>query len=178
MRAIASLLLLSLVVAVAPADNAPADRYFGRLKMSALRIRYEIAQVQSRYDNHKLLPEEAAHLAAFTAESYYQWAAQFPKDSWLGSTGINLAKLYEDLPGASARTSAIRALTFVRQNFKNTRNSKQAAAELVRGVPLKPYPSWAIQLRRTPSPSPLPSGKVSPAASTSPRSLPSPSPTR
>ncbi|HET9393510.1 MAG TPA: hypothetical protein VFO29_08360 [Candidatus Rubrimentiphilum sp.] len=178
MRAIASLLLLSLVVAVAPADNAPADKYFGRLKMSALRIRYEIAQIKSRYDNHKLLPEEAEHLAAFAAESYYEWAAQFPRDGWLGSTGINLAKLYEDLPGASARTAAIRALTFVRRTFKNTRYSKQAASELSRGVALKSYPAWAVTLRATPSPSPMPSGKASPAASTSPRSLPSPSPTR
>jgi len=173
-RAIASLLLLSLVAAVAPTNNAPADKYFGRLKMSALRIRYEIAQIKSRYDNHKLPPEGAEHLAGFAAESYYQWAAQYPKDGWLGSTGINLAKLYEDLPGASARTSAVRAFSFVRLNFKNTRFSKQAADEIGRGVALKPYPLWAVRLRATPSPSPA----GSPAPSTSPRTAPSPTPTR
>lgn len=34
-------------MAVAPADNAPADKYFGRLKMSALRIRLTKSQVKS-----------------------------------------------------------------------------------------------------------------------------------
>ena len=174
MRAIASLLLLSLVAAVAPTSNAPADKYFGRLKMSALRIRYAIAQLKSRYDNHKLLPEGAEHLTGFAAEAYYEWAAQYPKDGWLGSTGINLAKLYEDLPGASARTAAVRVLSFVRYNFKNTRFSKQAAAELASGVALKPYPLWAVKLRATPSPSPA----GSPLPSTSPRGIPSPAPTR
>jgi len=137
-------------------------------------MRYEIAQIKSRYDNHRLLPEGAEHLAGFAAESYYQWAAQYPKDGWLGSTGINLARLYEDLPGASARTSAVRALSFVTQTFKNTRFSKQAATELGRGVALKPYPAWAVKLRTTPSPSPA----GSPLPSTSPRSIPSPAPTR
>lgn len=82
------LLLVSLTLAPAPSDNASADKYFGRLRMSALRIRYEIAQLKSRYDNHNLLPENALHLAGLTEEAYYDWARCYPKDGWLASTGL------------------------------------------------------------------------------------------
>jgi hypothetical protein len=175
-KALAAVFLLSLALAAAPSDNAPADRYFGRLGMSALRIRYETAQLKSRYANHKLLPENVMHLADLTGDAYYQWAARYPHDSWLASTGINLAHLYEDLPGASARGAAMRLLTFVISHFKNTRYSKAAAAEMQRGIPLKPDPLWAVRMRATPSPSPRPS----PNASLSPRATatPSPAPTR
>jgi hypothetical protein len=171
----AALTLLALTLAAASSDNAPADRYFGRLRMSALRIRYEIAQLKSRYDNHKLLPENASHLAGLTGEAYYDWAGRYPKDGWLASTGINLAHLYEDLPGASARSSAMKALTFVRSHFGNTRYSKQAAAELGRGIATKPDPLWAIKMRATPTPSPRPSPPAPPSSGAT--ATPSPAPT-
>ena len=144
--------------------------------MSALRIRYETAQLKSRYDNHKLLPENALHLADLTGDAYYQWAARYPRDSWLASTGINLAHLYEDLPGASARGAAIRLLTFVVSHTKNTRYAQEAAAELKRGISLKPDPLWAVKMRATPSPSPRPSPNASPPPGAA--ATPSPAPTR
>lgn len=178
MKILAALALLALTLGAVSSDNAPADRYFGRLRMSALRIRYEIAQLKSRYDNHKLLPENTSHLAGLTEEAYYDWAGRFPKDGWLASTALNLAHLYEDLPGASARAEATKALTFVRSHFGNTRYSKQAAGELQRGITAKPDPLWAIKMRATPSPSPLPPSPL-PGSSPTPRTpLPSPAPTR
>lgn len=176
-KVIAALVLFGLVSAMSPANNAPADSYFGRLKMSALRIRYEITQLKGRYFNHKLLPEDAAQLAGFTSEAYYQWAARYPKDGWLASTGYNLAQLYEQLPGADARTQAARALNFVRNNFKNTRYSKEAAADLARGLPLRADPAWAIAMRHTPTPSPAPSGSMAPRVSASGSPAPKPSTT-
>jgi hypothetical protein len=177
-KILAALLLLRITLAAAPSVNAPADRYFGRLRMSALRIRYEIAQLKSRYDNHKLLPENTSHLAGLTAEAYYDWAGRYPKDGWLASTGLNLAHLYEDLPGAPARSAATKALTFVSAHFPNTRYSKHAAAELSHGVVLKPDPLWAIKMRATPTPSPTPLRGITPSpspnASGSPRDSPSP----
>src|SRR5579872_1438801 len=79
-------------------DAAPADKYFGKLKMSALRIRYEITQLKTDYEYHRRTPDDVLHLLSFTDDAYYQWAAAYPKDSWLASTGYNLAKLFEALP--------------------------------------------------------------------------------
>ena len=57
-------LLIGLIVLIAQASltSAPGDRYFGKLKMSALRIRYETMQLRKRYETHELLPEQAEHL--------------------------------------------------------------------------------------------------------------------
>lgn len=177
MRVSAGFLLVALLVAAAPSDNAPADAYFGRLSMSALRIRYEIAQLKSRYDNHKLLPEDAKHLAMFAADAYYQWASRYPADGWLASTGYNLAKLYADLPGADALQQAERAASFVRDRFKNTRYARLSAA-LRTHLSLRPDPLWAaaLRIRLHPSPSPSPARTASPQPSSSASTLPVPTP--
>ncbi len=148
---------------------APADRYFGRLKMSALRIRYEIAQLKTDYEYHRRMPDDVVHLLAYTEEAYYQWAAAYPKDTWLPSTGYNLAKLYEELPGTEAHDSAVRALQFVRTHYKNTRYSKESVADLQHGIPVKPEPSWAVRA--------TPTGSSSARPSATPSSSPNPSPT-
>lgn len=160
MQALSALLLIATLT-----HAAPADRYFGKLKMSALRIRYEITQLKTDYEYHRRMPGDVLHLLAFTEDAYYQWAAAYPKDSWLPSTGYNLAKLFEELPGYGARDGAVRALTYVRTHFKNTRYSKASLADLKRGIPVRPEPAWAVPA----TPSPAPSG--------TPSSSPIPSPT-
>lgn len=149
---------------------APADRYFGRLKMSALRIRYEIAQLKTDYEYHRRMPDDVLHLLSFTEDAYYQWAAAYPKDTWLPSTGYNLAKLYEELPGNGAHDSAVRALQFVRTHYKNTRYSKSSVADLQRGIPVRPEPAWAVSASPTAPSSATPSAAPtnSPVASPSP----------
>ena len=46
----------------------------------------------------------------------------------------------------------MKALTFVSPHFQLY--SKQAAAELSRGIALKPDPLWAVKMCATPSPAP------------------------
>jgi hypothetical protein len=72
------------------------------LRLSALRIRYEIAQLKSRYDNHKLLPENAKHLAELTEEAYYDWAGRFPKGRRDGNA-IAFAGADEELGSVAPR---------------------------------------------------------------------------
>jgi hypothetical protein len=151
------ILAAALVVGIL-SNAAPADRYFGHLKMSALRIRYEIQELKRDYEYHRRMPDDVSHMMGFAEEAYYQWAAAYPRDAWLPSTGYNLAKLYEELPGYDAHDRAVRALQFVRTHFKNTRYSKLSVAELQRGIAVKPEPAWAI-------PSPSPSGSASPSSS-------------
>jgi hypothetical protein len=163
MRALAALLLIAAINTA-----APADRYFGKLKMSALRIRYEITQLKIDYEYHRRMPDDVLHLLTYTEDAYYQWAAAYPKDAWLPSTGYNLAKLFEDLPGYGARDGAVRALQFVRAHFKNTRYSKASLADLRRGVPIKPEPAWAVPATPTAAPSALRSPSLTPTPSPAP----------
>jgi len=165
------LALLLLVLSQGASSNAPADQYFGQLKVSALRIRYEIMQVRPRYETHKLLPEEASHLLVLNEDAFYKWAAAYPKDAWLASTGYLLAQLFAELPGNDARNRAIRAFTYVKVHFPNTTYGKESATALKKGIAVRPDPDWAVAMRaarQTPSPSPSTSPSVSPSTSPSP----------
>ena len=166
------------------ATSAPVDQYFGKLKMSALRIRYEIVSIRDRYETHKILPEDALHLALLTEDAFDDWARKYPKDSWLASTGYMFAKVYAEMPGTTARSHAVTLYTFVKSHFPSTRYAAQSRDALHRGVPVRPDPAWAAQRRASPTPSPAPSASASPAPSASVSSAPSaavspaPSPTR
>jgi hypothetical protein len=182
-------LLLAAIVTIA-ASAAPADQYFGKLKMSTLRIRYEIAQVKNKYEFHKLLPEEAAHLAQLDQDAFEDWARKYPHDDWLASTAYNLAKLYEELPGDDARDRATHLLTFINAHFPKTRYATEARTDLHRGVPSRPDPAWAVSMRQqrasaSPSPAasasaasaaPAPAGSMAPSPSPSPAASGSPAP--
>ncbi len=174
-----ALIAMLLASTQAASVDAPADRYFGELKMSALRIRYEIMQLRPRYETHKLLPEDTLHLAALDEDAFYAWAGSYPRDTWLASTGYLLAQLYEELPGPDARNRAVRALTYVNAHFPKTTYGKEAAAALHRGVPVRPDPAWAAAMRAakasTPVPSPRGSISPSPRGSIAPSPQPSPS---
>ncbi len=161
------LFLLGLALAQVAASGAPGDRYFGRLRMSALRIRYETMQLKKRYENHQVLPGDAEHLVGLTEEAYRDWARQYPRDSWLPSTGYALAQLYEELPGAQARDRAVALLSYVKSQFAKTSYATLSRSQLHRGVTIKPYPAWAAKPKPTPSPSAAPSPISTPTAAPS-----------
>lgn len=146
------------------ATSAPADRYFGKLKMSALRIRYETMQIERRYWAHQLLPDQALHLLLLTEDAYHQWAAAYPKDSWLPSTGYNMAQAYEQLPGSAARDRAVALLVYVKSHFPKSSYAQKSRDQLHRGVPVKPVPAWAAVPSATPSPAPSPAASAMPSA--------------
>jgi hypothetical protein len=104
-RYVRALIGILVLVAQATPTSAPGDRYFGRLKMSALRIRYETMQLKKRYEAQELLPGQAEHLLILTEDAFQQWARVYPRDPWLPSTGFAIAQLYEELPERRPRPS-------------------------------------------------------------------------
>jgi hypothetical protein len=124
--------------------TAPADRYFGRLKMSALRIRYETMQLKRRYESHELLPDQTLHLLLLTEDAFHEWSGLYPKDPWLASTGYDMAQVYEELPGTVASAQAIALLVYVKSHFPTTSYARESRAQLHRGVLVKPEPEWAL----------------------------------
>lgn len=173
-------LAVALLVAAAVATGAPTDQYFGKQKMSTLRIRYEIVSIRDRYETHQILPEDALHLALLTQDAFEDWSRKYPKDDWLASTAYNFAKLYEELPGTQARDRAVALLVYVKSKFPTTKYAAQSRDALHHGVPVRPDAAWAVQRRAaTPSPSPSASTPPSSSASSHPPSPPSsaPSPT-
>lgn len=105
-------ILLALLLAVpfaAPAfaqptsTLAPADRYFGRLKMSILGVRNAIKDLAARADEH---PEDAEHIydkAVLVEDALHDWQRHFPHDPWVPKYAYSLAQLFGKLDRDDAR---------------------------------------------------------------------------
>ncbi|HEX3464137.1 MAG TPA: hypothetical protein VHS78_08840 [Candidatus Elarobacter sp.] len=85
------------------ANLAPADRYFGRLKMSILGVRNSIKDLADRADAH---PEDAEHIydkAVLVEDALHDWQKHFPRDPWIPKYAYSLAQLYGKLDLDDAR---------------------------------------------------------------------------
>lgn len=155
------------------ATTAPADQYFGKLKMSALRVRYETMQLKKRYETHQLLPDQTLHLLLLTEDAFHDWARRYPADPWIPSTAYAMAQLYEELPGATARDRALGLLAYVKSNFPKTFYGRESRDQLHRGIAVKPQPAWAQASPPAATATPAPASAAPRVASP----LPSPSAT-
>ncbi len=170
-----AILLPFSLMAILGSTAAPGDQYFGKLKMSAVHIRYEIVSIRDRYWTHKILPTDAMHLASLTEDAFDDWARRYPKDDWLASTAYNFAQLYGLLPGTEAHDRAVALLKFVTTRFPHTSYAASSRTQLHRGVPVRPYPAWATAASAAPSASPQPSASPRPSSTPS-AGAPSPTP--
>jgi hypothetical protein len=91
------------VFAEPTANLAPADRYFGRLKMSILGVRNSLKDLSARADAH---PEDAEHIfdkTVLVEDALRDWHAHFPRDPWIPKFAYSLAQLYGKLDSDDAR---------------------------------------------------------------------------
>ncbi len=163
-----------------PSMNAPADVYFGRLKMSVVRVRYSIQQLGARLHANPADAPDVLHLLTFTDEAYQQWAQRYPKDSWLSQTGLALGKVYAGIADPAAHARALAAYRICGQVDHHTKFGHDCRIALAQGAPMpavataanSPAPATpAASASAVPTPSPVP------APTDSPTPVPSPSPT-
>ncbi len=91
------------VLAQPTGSLAPADRYFGRLKMSILGVRNSIKDLAARADEH---PEDAEHIydkAVLVEDALHDWQRHFPRDPWVPKYAYSLAQLFGKLDLDDAR---------------------------------------------------------------------------
>jgi len=106
--------------AAAPADVAPADRYFGRLQMSILGVRNALHDLSARLDAH---PEDAEHVydkALLVEDALHDWAKKFPKDPWIPKYAYALAELYRKVDTDEARTAMNDALDWLISSYPSS----------------------------------------------------------
>jgi hypothetical protein len=94
------------VVAAVPATNAiahhhakaPADEYFGHLKLSILGVRNVIYDIDARADN---AAEDVAagfcHKLILAEDALRDWQAKYPDDTWVPKFGYAMLKDYETI---------------------------------------------------------------------------------
>jgi hypothetical protein len=64
-------------------DLAPADQYFGRLKMSVLGIRNELVALERRAASGDRNVASMSGKLAFVDDAMRDWRARYPRDTWL-----------------------------------------------------------------------------------------------
>lgn len=132
---------------------APADEYFGRQKLSIVRIHHQVFALKTDLQYRRRHPDAIGNEADSIADAYFDWANRYPKDRWLPRMAWELATLYEELPGINAQAQAYTLLAFISQHYALTVVGRNAANDLTRGIGVRAWPHWA---GREPAPPPLP----------------------
>lgn len=140
---------------VSVSDLAPADEYFGHMRLSPLGIRHTIFSLKDDLHHARRKPDAIEHDALSVQDALQDWSARYPHDSWLPGALWNLAVLYEELPGEDARTHAIAVLQKIRDDYSGTDFATNAKRDLSRGIGVRPWPHWAGSPSPSPSSSPI-----------------------
>ncbi|MFN2461555.1 MAG: hypothetical protein ABR591_12865 [Candidatus Velthaea sp.] len=105
---VAALVLLAgtghAVSAQARGTLAPADQYFGRLKMSILGIRNSIKDLDLRADRQ--VAGDAEHVfdkLVLVEDALHEWQSRYPRDPWIPKYAYSLAMVYNKLAIDDAR---------------------------------------------------------------------------
>ncbi len=73
---------------------APADEYFGKLKMSILGIRNTIKDQGLKIDVDPAKAPSTTNAIALTEDAIHDWQHKYPCDSWLPGTLLGLERFY------------------------------------------------------------------------------------
>lgn len=88
---------------------APADEYFGQMKMSPLEITNRITDAErGRASYGGLLNTQGA---------IEDWAVKYPADPWIASREYRMARLFAGLHSTAGANAAARCRTFLRTHF-------------------------------------------------------------
>ncbi|TAM58637.1 hypothetical protein EPN52_10305 [bacterium] len=147
-----------------PPRLAPADEYFGRLKMSPIGIGNQI------HDLGLLLKYNPAGYAGqlgrarMTEDALMDWRARYPSDTWLAKDAYLMARVDAMFYDHESHSRAWSLMTWVAQRFPHTPFGANAKGEVRHGhiVPLYAMPATP------PTPTPTPTQTPTPAASPAP----------
>lgn len=126
-----------------PSKVAPADTYFGRLKLSILGIANTIKDMRLRVEADGDKTPSIFGSLATCEDALHDWQAQYPKDSWIPKNLYNLEVAYLRAQGDKARDMATRTEAWLRHDFPKSPYAAKAHDELVRAVASAPVATAA-----------------------------------
>lgn len=116
---------------------APADEYFGRLKMSILGIQNQLRDLALRLQYSPQLGETVLGSAAMVEDAMHDWEHKYPADPWLPKNVFQLTTLYANVHTAHGDRNATRSLRWLLTRYPHTRYAAMARAQLKRQVGLR-----------------------------------------
>lgn len=109
---------------------APADEYFGRLKMSILGIRNQLHDLTLRLQYAPEKSEDVLGDAAMVEDALRDWEHKYPDDPWLAKSVYQLTSLYAQVHTSHGQSSASRALRWLLGRYGRTPYGAQARTEI------------------------------------------------
>ncbi len=162
---------------------APADEYFGPLKLSILGIRNTIHDLGARYDVNHDIGRQTFTSALLTEKAIHDWEHRYPRDGQVPKAIYLLQRLYTKVLTVESRARAKIVARWMFVDYASSPQGKQLkktiALEHLAPIPVD-LPATAdadVDPSAAPSgsPAPAPSGAVPPgAASPSPAASASP----
>ena len=118
---------------------APADEYFGPLKMSVLGIRNTLRDESVRLGSEARPEPAAAYAHANLVErSVLDWQSKYPADRWLPRMVFALQHLYAQIPSASSRRHAAEVAAWLISRYPRSGEAAQMRRELAQAPPSAP----------------------------------------
>jgi len=109
---------------------APADEYFGRLKMSILGIRNELRDLDQRLTYSPAAGPAALGTAAFVEDAIRDWEAKYPADPWLARSVYQLTHVYAEIHTADGHVKAVSALHWLVSRYHSSPFCNVAQSEV------------------------------------------------
>jgi hypothetical protein len=121
---------------------APADEYFGRLKLSILGIRNTIRDMGLKADAD---PSRAVAVVmgsvGLTEDAMRDWEKKYPHDTWIPPAILSLERLYAKVDSDDARAHAKAAMAWLVRDYPLSAPGKIGRKELASNlVGVKPAP--------------------------------------
>jgi hypothetical protein len=109
---------------------APADEYFGRLKMSILGIRNTIKDEGLKIDADAGQGSGVCKALAFTEDALHDWEKKYPKDTWLPHTLFLLERVYQRVDSDDARAKAVATMRWLVHDYPASADGRTGKVEL------------------------------------------------
>jgi hypothetical protein len=116
---------------------APADEYFGRLKMSILGIRNQLHDLALRLQFTPAKTEDVLGSAAMVEDAVHDWEHKYPADPWLPKSVFDLTSLYANVHTAHGHSNAARCLRWLLTRYGRTRYGEMARLQIKPQVGLR-----------------------------------------
>ncbi len=109
---------------------APADEYFGRLKMSILGIRNQLRDLDQRLTYSPDRGADVMGTALFVENAIRDWESKYPADPWLARSVYQLTHLYARIHSADGHVKAVSALHWLVSRYRTSPYCTVAQSEV------------------------------------------------
>lgn len=116
---ISTMLASSMAFATARTRVAPADEYFGQMKMSILEINNRLRDLSSKADRQSAAPENIEHDAELTENAMHDWENKYPRDPWLPRSVARLVHIYSHTSAGMARSRMHVCLSWLQRRYRS-----------------------------------------------------------